>query len=93
MAIVSFRHKGLEDYFYDGTTKGINSKHANKLANRLDRLDSALSPEDMNLPGYRLHKLEPKKNNRWAINISGAWRLTFEFKGTNAAIVDYEQYH
>lgn len=93
MAIISFRHKGLEDYFYDGTTKGINSKHANKLANCLDRLDSALSPEDMNLPGYRLHKLEPKKNNRWAINISGAWRLTFEFEGTNAAIVDYEQYH
>jgi proteic killer suppression protein len=93
MAIISFRHNGLEDYFYDGTTKGINSKHANKLASRLDRLDSALSPEDMNLPGYRLHKLEPKKNNRWAINVSGAWRLTFEFVGTNAAIVDYEQYH
>ncbi|WP_416135398.1 type II toxin-antitoxin system RelE/ParE family toxin [Amphritea pacifica] len=60
MAIKSFKHKGLEDFFYDGTTKGINSKHADKLANRLDRLNAALSPEDMNLPSYRLHKLEPK---------------------------------
>ena len=27
MAIKSFRHKGLEDYFYDGTTRGINAGH------------------------------------------------------------------
>lgn len=93
MAIINFRHKGLEDFFYDGSTKGINSKHADKLASRLDRLDAAIKPEDMNLPGYRLHKLEPKTKGRWAINISGAWRLTFEFDGTNAIIVDYEQYH
>lgn len=26
--IKSFDHKGLEDFFYDGTTKGIQPKHA-----------------------------------------------------------------
>ena len=93
MAIKSFRHKGLENFFYDGTTKGINAKHVDKLGNRLDRLDAAEDPQDMNLPGYRLHKLEPKKLNRWAINVSGAWRLTFEFDGKDAIVVDYEQYH
>ncbi|MFY0676302.1 MAG: type II toxin-antitoxin system RelE/ParE family toxin [Neptuniibacter sp.] len=93
MAIKSFKHKGLEDFFYDGITKGINPKHSAKLETRLDRLDAAESPEDMNLPGYRLHKLEPKKLNRWAINVSGAWRVTFEFDGKNPIVVDYEQYH
>ena len=93
MAIKSFRNKGLEDFFYDGTTKDINPKHADKLSNRLDRLDAATSPNDMRLPGYRLHKLEPKKDNRWAVDVSGAWRVTFEFDGTDAIIVDYEQYH
>ena len=93
MTIASFKHKGLENYFYDGATKGIDSKHADKLDTRLDRLDAATQPEDMNLPGYRLHKLEPKKKNRWAINVSGAWRITFEFEGENAINVDYEQYH
>jgi len=44
MAIKSFRHKGLEDFFYDGTTKGINPRHASKLETRLDRLDAATSP-------------------------------------------------
>lgn len=93
MAIKSFRHRGLEDFFYDGTTKGITPKHQRKLSTRLDRLHGATGPEDMNLPGYNLHKLEPKKNNRWAISVSGAWRLTFEFDGDDAIVVDYEQYH
>jgi len=93
MAIKSFRHKGLERFFVSGTTRGINSKHARKLENRLDRLDAAICPEDMNLPGYRLHPLEPRKTDRWAVDISGAWRLTFEFDGVDAVIVDYEQYH
>ena len=93
MAIKSFRHKGLEDYFYDGTTRGINPRHAQKLASRLDRLDASTQPGDMGLPGYRLHQLKPKSAGRWAIDVSGAWRLTFEFDGENAIAIDYEQYH
>ena len=93
MSIKSFKHHGLEDFFYDGNTKGINPKHANKLETRLDRLDAATNPKDMELPGYRLHLLRPKKSGRRAINISGAWRLTFEFDHGSATAVDYEQYH
>lgn len=93
MAIKSFRHKGLEDYFYDGTARGINARHTKKLGSRLDRLDAATGPNDMRLPGYRLHQLKPKSAGRWAIDVSGAWRLTFEFEGEDAIVVDYEQYH
>ena len=93
MAIKSFRHKGLEDFFYEGSTKGINPRHASKLETRLDRLDAATSPEDMNLPGYRLHPLKGKMQGRYAIDVSGAWRLTFEFDDGDAIVVDYEQYH
>lgn len=74
MAIKSFRHKVLEDFFYDGTTAGINSKHATRLGNRLDKLDAATCPNDMNLPGYKLHKLEPKNQGRYAISVNGPWR-------------------
>lgn len=41
--IKSFDHKGLEDFFYDGATKGIQPKHASKLRLRLDRLENALT--------------------------------------------------
>lgn len=93
MAIKSFRHKGLEAFFYDGSTKGIDHQHASKLATRLDRLDAATSPTDMRLPGYRLHALKGSLQGRYAIDVSSAWRLTFAFDDDNAVDVDYEQYH
>lgn len=93
MAIKSFKHKGLKLFFQTGNTRGINTRHSRKLENRLDRLDASICPEDMNLPGYRLHQLKPKRDGRWAIDVSGAWRLTFEFDGIDAIVIDYEQYH
>lgn len=47
----------------------------------------------MNLPGYRLHPLKGKMQGRYAIDVSGAWRLTFEFDDGDAIVMDYEQYH
>jgi len=40
--IKSIVHKGLEDFFYDGTKKGIKPQHAQKLA---DILDTGLPPK------------------------------------------------
>lgn len=93
MAIKSFRNKSLEAFFLSGDTSGVNPKHSKKLETRLDRLDGATCPNDMRLPGYRLHKLEPKTAERYAVDVSGAWRLTFQFEGGDAEVVDYEQYH
>ena len=59
----------------------------------LDRLDSAICPEDMDIPGYKFHRLIGKKKNVYAVSISGNWRLTFKFDGDNAIDVDLEDYH
>jgi len=91
--IKSFIHKGLEDLFYDGTHKGIQTKHAPKLVAILDRLDAANEIKDMNYPGSGLHPLLPKAKRRWAIKVSGNWRLTFEFMDGDALNVDIEDYH
>ena len=61
--IKSFEHKGLKDFYETGSKKGIQPEHASKLGRILDRLDASVCPEDMNLPGYRLHKLQGKKKN------------------------------
>ena len=58
--IKAFHHKGLETFFERGSKKGIIPDHAHKLARILDRLDASLTPKDMNLPGYKLHKLAGK---------------------------------
>ena len=95
--IKSFSHKGLEDFFYDGTKKGIQPKHANKLELILDRLHSAADVTDMSYPGSGLHKLEPRSADEekqvWAVTVSGNWRVTFKFYGGDAYIVDYKDYH
>ena len=91
--IKSFVHKGLEDFFYDGTKKGIQAKHARKLALVLDLLDAAHKISDMNFPGSSLHPLEPKKQNRWAVKVSGNWRVTFIFEDGDAYNINYIDYH
>jgi toxin HigB-1 len=59
--INSFTHKGLEKFFHNDDRSSINPNHASKLARILDRLDASIRPQDMNLPGYRLHSLSGKE--------------------------------
>ncbi|RRD68963.1 MULTISPECIES: type II toxin-antitoxin system RelE/ParE family toxin [unclassified Desulfovibrio] len=91
--IKSFAHKGLEDFFYDGTTRGIQPKHAAKLRWQLDRLENAVTVQDMNAPGYDLHPLKGNLKGHWAVRVSGNWRLTFRFEDGNAYVVNYQDYH
>lgn len=91
--IKSFVHKGIENYFYDGTKKGIKPQHAQKLADILDRLDAARDIKDMNYLGSDLHQLKGIKKGIWAVKVSGNWRITFSFEEGNAESVDYLDYH
>lgn len=91
--IRSFKHKGLQKFFYDNDRRSVNPKHAPKLARILDRLDASTGPRDMNLPGYRLHALSGKEKGTWAVSVTGNWRVTFRFDGPDAVDVDYRDYH
>ena len=91
--IKSFDHKGLEAFFYEGTTKGIQAKHATRLQFILDLLDFAGIVEDMNFSGSGLHQLKGKLAGHWSVKVSGNWRLTFRFEDGNAYVVNYRDYH
>ncbi len=91
--IKSFAHKGLKDYYETGSKKGIQPEHAPKLGRMLDRLDASTCPEDMNLPGYRLHQLKGDRQDIWSVTVNGNWRMTFYFEGQDAYLVDYVEYH
>ena len=52
-----------------------------------------LATEDMNIPGFRLQALKGPERGRWAVWVSGNWRLTFEFQNGDVHILDYEDYH
>lgn len=91
--IKSFRHKGLKRFYETGKASGVQTAHANRLRMQLAALDTALKIDDMDIPGFKLHPLKGKLKGRWAISISGNWRITFEFREGNAFILDYEDYH
>ncbi len=91
--IKSFKHKGLQDFFEKGTKKGIQAKHADRLADILDLLDSANTIQVMNFPGSNLHQLHPRKDSIWAVSVSGNWRIVFNFDDGDAYVVDYADYH
>lgn len=91
--IKSFKHKGLEDLFFDGTAKGIQAKHAQKLTDILDRLDQSTAPGDMAFPGSGLHPLKGDRAKFWAVKVSGNWRVIFRMEQGEAYDVDYLDYH
>ena len=91
--IKSFAHKGLKEFYITGSTKGIQADHASKLGRILDKLDASICPQDMDLPGYRLHPLKGNKKDIWSVTVNGNWRVTFFFMGQDAYLVDYTDYH
>ena len=91
--IHSFSHRGLEQFFTKGSYRAIPVQFAPRLERMLDRLDAAVKPDDMDLPGYRFHRLSGKRKTCFAVSVSGNWRLTFKFDGDNAIEVDLEDYH
>ena len=91
--IKSFRHKGLKRLFETGERRGVSADIADRLRRQLDVLNRARGTADMNLPGYRLHRLKRDRAGTWSVSVSGYWRITFTFEGEDAFDVDLEDYH
>ena len=91
--IKSFRNKGLQTFFEKGRKAGIQPHHAEKINRQLTALNQAATPEQMDIPGWRLHALAGDLNGHWSVWVNGNWRLTFGFEGQDAVLVDYQDYH
>ena len=91
--IRNFAHKGLGRFYRTGNKAGIQAPHAQKLRLILTNLDQSEKPDDMRLPGLRLHPLKGQRKGTWAVSVTGNWRVTFRFSGKDAEDVDYEDYH
>lgn len=91
--IVSFRHKGLERLYRDGSKKGVQAGHVPKLLRILSALDVAQAPEDLSIPSFRTHRLKGDLAGHWSIWVNGNWRVTFRFVDNDVELVDYQDYH
>ena len=69
------------------------AEHIRKLTRILAVLDQSRTPQDMDLPGFRLHPLAGELRGHFAVSVSGNWRVTFRFEDGHAVDVDYTDYH
>lgn len=91
--IERFRHKGLKRLFQQGDAKGISPELLEKLENILFVLNRARRPEDMNLPGFGLHRLKGDLKGFWSVTVRANWRVIFRFEEGDAHDVELIDYH
>ena len=91
--IIHFKHRGLESFYIKGSLRGIPAQFASRIERILDRLDVSRIPNDMDLPGNKFHGLKGRRRGVYAVSVSGNWRISFEFKDSDAVNVNMEDYH
>jgi proteic killer suppression protein len=76
-----------------GDRSQVQSDRLDRIENILARLDVAVVPLDLDLPGYGLYSLKGKLKNFWAVKVSGNWRIVFRFRDGDAFDVNLTDYH
>lgn len=91
--IKSFEHKGLEKLFTKDVKTGVRVEHISSINDQLTALHTAMSIEDMNIPGWQLHQLKGNFKALWAVTVRENWRIVFRFENGDVYIVNYEDCH
>ena len=91
--IVSFNHRGLKALYDGRTARRVAPGHVEKLRDILAVLDRSRRPQDVNIPGFRLHSLKGELRGHYAVTVSGNRRVTFRFEEGDVVDVDYLDYH
>ena len=91
--ISSFRNRALQRFWERNDASKLPADRLQRIAMILDRLDASVKPGDMNLPGLDFHSLAGSNKGRFAVKVSGNWRITFGWNQEDAVQVDFEDYH
>ena len=91
--IASFKHRGLKALYDERAARRVAPEHVQKLRDVLAVLDRSRRPQDVDIPGFRLHPLKGELKGHYAVAVSGNWRVTFRFEEGDVVDVDYFDYH
>ncbi len=91
--IQSFRHKGLKLLFERDDRRKVQTDYADMITRILARLEEASEADDMDLPGFQLHRLKGDLGGFRSVKVSGNRRVVFRFEGRHASDVDLIDYH
>ena len=91
--ILRIRHKGLRSFWHTGNSSGINQNWVETIDQILFLLNNATLPEDIDIPGLRLHGLKGTLKGFYSVKVSRNWRIIFRFEDGNVTDVDLIDYH
>ena len=91
--IRSFKHRGLKRLYKQDDRSGIRPDLLDKVERILTALDSAVAPQALDIPGYRLHLLKGEWKGFWSVTVRANWRIVFRFEGTDVFDVELTDYH
>jgi proteic killer suppression protein len=91
--IRTIKQRGLKRLFEQGDLSKVRADQLKRIRDVLAHLDRAVEWSDIDLPGYRLHRLKGNLKGHWSVTISGNWRITFRFEDGEALDVDLVDYH
>ena len=90
--IKTVKHKGLKDLLSKGQSARVRQDLVPRCIRRLDAINAATRPEQLNIPGFDFHAPRGKPQ-RYSVHVNGPWGITFSWDGEDATNVDLEQYH
>ena len=91
--IRSFRSRALRRLTERGDARRLPPEHLDTVRDILARLNASAAPDDMDVPGFRLHHLRGDLAGFWAVTVRANWRIVFRFEEGHAVDVDYLDYH
>jgi toxin HigB-1 len=83
MVIVSnsSKYRGLKRLYERGDRSGIRPDLLDTVERILTVLDSATTPQALDLPRYRLHPLKGDLRGLWSVTVRANWRIVFVLRG------------
>ena len=77
-----FMHRGLKRLYERGDGSGIRPDLLETVERIITVLDTATTPQALDIPRYRLHPLKGDLKGFWSVTVRANWRIVFRFEGT-----------
>ena len=91
--IKTFKHRGLKRFHHKDDPSLIGSSIRNGVQDVLSLLEEAVVIKDLDLPGYRLHRLKGPLKGFWSMTVNAKWRIIFRLDDGHVYDVELIDYH
>lgn len=94
MLIVNrIKSKALKRYAESGDASGIKPEWLPRVRRIMNALDVAVSPDELDTPGWHWHELKGDRKGAYSVRVSGNWRITYRWDDEGPIDVTLEDYH